>query len=139
MNQTYEKVPDNMESDFPARMSDGRQFTDYRQNCLLNNNIAQGKMSWEYRYYLERNADEIHNMFLDKDKEDEEIELSTNKFLENIEKWFCKKDDKFDIAIIIYSFFYINLYYHIDKHINFHHSYSYIIIGKKNMKKERSN
>lgn len=68
MNQTYEKVPDNMESDFPARMSDGRQFTDYRQNCLLNNNIAQGKMSWEYRYYLERNADEIHNMFLENDK-----------------------------------------------------------------------
>ena len=29
------KVTDNVELDFPARMSDGRQFTDYRQNCLL--------------------------------------------------------------------------------------------------------
>ena len=29
------RVTDNYELDFPARMSDGRQFTDYRQNCLL--------------------------------------------------------------------------------------------------------
>ena len=33
MNQ---KVTDNFFVDFPARMSDGRQFTDYRPNCLMN-------------------------------------------------------------------------------------------------------
>ena len=36
------KVTDNVELDFPARMSDGRMFTDYRQNCILNNNISRG-------------------------------------------------------------------------------------------------
>ena len=30
------KVSDNVELDFPARMADGRMFTDYGQNCLLN-------------------------------------------------------------------------------------------------------
>ena len=30
---------DNYEMDFPARMSDGRQFTDYRQNCITNNEL----------------------------------------------------------------------------------------------------
>ena len=33
------KVTDNVELDFPARMADGRMFTDYRQNCLFNNGL----------------------------------------------------------------------------------------------------
>lgn len=53
------KVTDNVELDFPARMSDGRMFTDYRQNCLLNNMLAKGKGSWEYRNYLTENADKL--------------------------------------------------------------------------------
>ena len=36
------KVTDNVELDFPARMADGRMFTDYRQNCLLNNGLSKG-------------------------------------------------------------------------------------------------
>ena len=35
------KVADNVELGFPARMSDGRQFTDYRPNCYLNNELGQ--------------------------------------------------------------------------------------------------
>ena len=35
------KVTDNVELDFPARMNDGRQFTDYRPNCYLNNELGQ--------------------------------------------------------------------------------------------------
>ena len=35
------KVTDNVELDFPARMNDGRQFTDYRPNCYLNNQLGQ--------------------------------------------------------------------------------------------------
>tara|TARA_B100000575_G_C22709093_1_gene427773 strand:+ start:186 stop:515 length:330 start_codon:yes stop_codon:yes gene_type:complete len=58
------KVTDNVELDFPARMSDGRQFTDYRQNCLLNNNLSNGAGSWEYRQYLTINSDQIRNSFL---------------------------------------------------------------------------
>ena len=59
------KVTDNVELDFPARMADGRQFTDYRQNCLLNNNLAQGKGSWEYRNFLTNNADQVRKSFME--------------------------------------------------------------------------
>ena len=53
------KVTDNVELDFPARMNDGRQFTDYRPNCYLNNEMGQNMGSWQYRYYLTNNAESI--------------------------------------------------------------------------------
>jgi len=53
------KVTDNVELDFPARMNDGRQFTDYRPNCYLNNELGQNMGSWQYRTYLTRNATQI--------------------------------------------------------------------------------
>jgi len=58
------KVTDNVELDFPARMSDGRQFTDYRQNCILNNALSQGKGSWEYRTFLTNNSIQIHDQMM---------------------------------------------------------------------------
>jgi len=60
------KVTDNVELDFPARMSDGRQFTDYRQNCLMNNNITGAKGSWLDRYYLINNAEAVHSQMMSK-------------------------------------------------------------------------
>ena len=30
------KTSDNVNLDFPARMADGRTFTDYRPNCVMN-------------------------------------------------------------------------------------------------------
>ena len=59
------KVTDNHQLDFPARMSDGRQFTDYRSNCFLNNELGQNMGSWQYRTYLTRNAINIHNKFVE--------------------------------------------------------------------------
>tara|TARA_B100000963_G_C22498048_1_gene612416 strand:+ start:419 stop:751 length:333 start_codon:yes stop_codon:yes gene_type:complete len=53
------KVTDNVELDFPARMNDGRQFTDYRPNCYLNNEMGQNMGSWQYRYFLTTNANKI--------------------------------------------------------------------------------
>ncbi len=64
INNTFMKVSDNVELDFPARMSDGRVFTDYRQNCILNNNISRGMGSWEYRNYLTNNASQVHQNML---------------------------------------------------------------------------
>ena len=58
------KVTDNVELGFPARMSDGRGFTDYRPNCYLNNELGQSMGSWQYRTYLMRNADNIHQKFM---------------------------------------------------------------------------
>ena len=48
------KTSDNVNLDFPARMADGRIFTDYRQNCIMNSVLSQGKNSFEYRYFLIR-------------------------------------------------------------------------------------
>ena len=53
------KVPDNMKSDFPARMSDGRFITDYSPNCAHNLAIQKDMTSWQYRTYLTRYADQI--------------------------------------------------------------------------------
>ncbi len=57
------KVSDNHQLDFPARMSDGRQFTDYRPNCYLNNELGQNMGSWQYRTHLIRNATDLHKQF----------------------------------------------------------------------------
>ena len=63
------KVTDNVELGFPARMSDGRQFTDYRPNCYLNNDLGQSMGSWQYRTFLTRNAAEIHDKMVKKIEE----------------------------------------------------------------------
>ena len=54
------KVSDNMELDFPARMADGRQFTNYNPNCYMNYNITGDKGSWNEKQYLIQNAGKIH-------------------------------------------------------------------------------
>ena len=58
------KVSDNVELDFPARMSDGRMFTDFRPNCILNNRLSQGMGSLEYKNYLMENAGQLRNDFI---------------------------------------------------------------------------
>ena len=47
---------DNVNQSYPARMSDGRQFTDFRANCIMNNEFSAKMNSWEYRYFLTNNA-----------------------------------------------------------------------------------
>ena len=69
------KVSDNVELDFPARMNDGRQFTDYRPNCYINSELGQNMGSWQYRQYLTRNAESL-------------IKQNTSKMEENTS---CKK------------------------------------------------
>ena len=64
-----EKVTDNSKG-YLDRMSDGRAFTDYNPNCLLNKGLA-GKMdSYEYRQSLIKNAQDI---LLKNDKRLDEI------------------------------------------------------------------
>ena len=71
------KVTDNHQLDFPARMSDGRQFTDYRPNCFLNNELGQNMGSWQYRTYLTRNASQIHNQFVEIENKNSACESCT--------------------------------------------------------------
>ena len=47
---------DNHVLGFPARMSDGRQFTDFRGNCIMNNNVSMKSTSWLLRQDLIQNA-----------------------------------------------------------------------------------
>tara|TARA_B100000900_G_scaffold319982_1_gene279160 strand:+ start:649 stop:984 length:336 start_codon:yes stop_codon:yes gene_type:complete len=53
------KTSDNVNLDFPARMADGRIFTDYRPNCVMNQFFSTGKNSFDYRYYLTQNTEAI--------------------------------------------------------------------------------
>ena len=50
------KTSDNVNLDFPARMADGRIFTDYRPNCVMNYAMSPGKNSFELRYHLTHNG-----------------------------------------------------------------------------------
>jgi hypothetical protein len=64
------KTSDNVNLDFPARMADGRIFTDYRPNCLMNNLLSQDKDSFEYRYFLTSSGNSIERQRLDKLEQD---------------------------------------------------------------------
>ena len=59
------KVSNNKFFGCPARMDDGRHFTDYRPNCHVNNiirNENQIMNSFDYRMYLTQNATQIMDM-----------------------------------------------------------------------------
>ena len=58
-NANGTKVDDNFVLNFPARMSDGRQFTDYKSNGFLNIHEEEVKTTLEYRLYLQKNAENI--------------------------------------------------------------------------------
>jgi hypothetical protein len=96
----FKKVSDNVVDDFHARMADGRIFTDYRSNCILNNMLSSDKNSFDYRYYLINNGKSIL------DKMEVELENSvkcnsckTNTVLpvqnvQNCNKGFCTVSEK---------------------------------------------
>ena len=56
------RANDNFHLDFPARMSDGRQFTDYRSSCYINL-PEQNMTTFQYRQFLKHNAEKIMNNF----------------------------------------------------------------------------
>ena len=60
------KTSDNVNLDFPARMMDGRIFTDYRANCITNKELSNSKNSFDYRYYLMNNASTIEQHIVSK-------------------------------------------------------------------------
>jgi hypothetical protein len=61
MSKCY-KTSNNQYFNSPALMSDGRHFTDYRPNCLLNNNLKienSLKNSYDYKLFLTQNSEKI--------------------------------------------------------------------------------
>ena len=62
MKNTCNKTSDNKYFNCPARMDDGRTFTDYRPSSDVNNMIRYSNnvmSSYEYRQFLIHNADKI--------------------------------------------------------------------------------
>ena len=52
----------NMYSDFPPIMHDGRNYADWQPGSVINDNIrkdAKISNNWDYRQYLTKNADTI--------------------------------------------------------------------------------
>jgi|TARA_B100001094_G_scaffold103452_1_gene99719 hypothetical protein len=56
-----EKVSDNVEHEFPARMSDGRFITNYYPNCEMNAAIQKNMTSWQYRQLLTKDSNNVIN------------------------------------------------------------------------------
>ena len=59
-----ERTVNNRFHDCPARMDDGRHFTDYRQACYVNNLLRMVNNtpdSFDYRMFLTRNAENLQN------------------------------------------------------------------------------
>lgn len=51
-------MTDNHFMDFPAKMQDGRLFTDYKSSCIMNEK-SLSMTSFEFRNFLTRNGDQI--------------------------------------------------------------------------------
>ena len=61
MSSCY-KTSNNKYFNLPPRMDDARHFTDYRPNCIVNNNLKQENKilnSHDYRLFLIENAKKI--------------------------------------------------------------------------------
>lgn len=59
------KTSNNKYFGCPPRMSDGRNFTDYRGNCYVNNLVRANNNtfnSFQYRMFLTRNANDMMQM-----------------------------------------------------------------------------
>ena len=80
------KVTDNY-SNHLARMSDGRTFTSYLPNCLMNKAFSKGENSYQSRLTLIKNTDEILET-LDK---------------VNIERYSCEDCNKATIPSVKYE------------------------------------
>ena len=62
---TCYKTSNNKYFGCPARMADGRNFTDYRPDCYVNNLIRQNNStynSFQYRMFLTHNAENLMNL-----------------------------------------------------------------------------
>lgn len=57
-NNSNSFASDNYFDCFPARMHDGRYFTDYKSNCYMNE-LQKNMSTYEYRQYLKENAEKI--------------------------------------------------------------------------------
>ncbi len=65
MSDNFNKTVNNKYFDAPARMDDGRTFTDYRASSSVDNMIRYSNnvmSNYEYRQFLINNADEIMNI-----------------------------------------------------------------------------
>ena len=56
------RVDPRFRLDFPSKMNDGRQLSDYRSICLTNL-MEKNMTTYQYRLFLKHNAEEIMNNY----------------------------------------------------------------------------
>lgn len=59
---SYFSAPNNIHSEMPANMADGRVWSSWQPEAAVNAKIQQQegiKSNWEYRQYLQKNANHI--------------------------------------------------------------------------------
>jgi len=96
---TCRKTSDNLNFECPAKMSDGRIFTDYRPSCdvehaLYNSNALRN--SFEYRTFLTNNAQTIMQYNLQQSNElacgsyCEEVPIPAPQWVQKCDKYSCE-------------------------------------------------
>jgi hypothetical protein len=97
-NVKFEGVPNNVYSDCPALMSDGRFITNYLPNCEMNFNVSRVYSnkplnSWEYTFYLNNEAQKAGNYFNNIYKEDYSCPPDAYKIIQPKLKQDCNTDN----------------------------------------------
>ena len=102
------KASDNRYYNCAPNMQDGRQFTDYRPSCSLNNLLASdngAQSAYEYRLFLQRNGNKVRSMMKDYNKRMADCDSCKNTMLDEQSTLSCgpngcnKTINNFTIAI----------------------------------------
>ena len=89
------KTSDNRYFNCAPMMQDGRQFTDYRPNCHINNSIAVDngvQSAYEYRMFLQRNGAKVMGINKDYNKRMSDCNVCGNTMLDEQTKMSCGTD-----------------------------------------------
>ena len=86
------KTSDNRYYNCAPNMQDGRQFTDYRPSCSLNNLLASdngAQSAYEYRLFLQRNGNKVRSMMKDYNKRMADCDSCKNTMLDEQSTLSC--------------------------------------------------
>lgn len=89
------KTSDNRYFNCAPIMQDGRQFTDYRPNCHINNSIVVDngiQNTYQYRLFLQRNANKLMGLNKNYNKRMADCNVCENTMLDEQTKMSCNSN-----------------------------------------------
>tara|TARA_B100001093_G_scaffold397504_1_gene384774 strand:+ start:512 stop:1033 length:522 start_codon:yes stop_codon:yes gene_type:complete len=89
------KTSDNRYFNCAPIMQDGRQFTDFRPSCSMNNIIASSngiESAYQYRMFLQRNGNKVMGMNKDYNKRMSDCNVCQNTMLDEQSSLTCGPD-----------------------------------------------